>query len=251
MSPKKQQLFKTSELLEDINYVNKANKDEIQRIKDRVRLCITEAELADETVNAIIEEVSNQLAQLSVKVKLAEKAVHSIEPRQWRESTSSTARDKRHHQGPDLRFNAGQLAGHRNLLPIESSGDTSFLWSGSSPEIQFTFSLDRSKILGMQIRLFALIKPEFSKQLMVSIDNTHVKHKFGVDDGLFVVSCNLPPSSSTGQTNIKIVLPDTHRPVDLGTSNDARKLGIAIHEIHFGKPESRVNHLLKRLRLSK
>ena len=103
----------------------------------------------------------------------------------------------------------------------------------------------------MQIRLFALIKPEYSKQMKVLIDGKHIKHRFTLDGSLFVVSCLLPSSDKSSQTGVKIVLPGTHSPTDLGSSLDGRKLGIAISEIRFGKPDSGFDPLLKRLRLKK
>jgi hypothetical protein len=101
----------------------------------------------------------------------------------------------------------------------------------------------------MQIRMVALIKPEYSKQLKVFIDGTHVNHRFILDGSLFVVSCLLPYSTKTSLTEVIIRLPATHCPTDLGSSLDGRRLGIAISEICFGKPESSFTHLLKRLKL--
>ena len=117
--------------------------------------------------------------------------------------------------------------------------------------IPFTFSLDRSKALGMRIRLFALIKPEFSKQLHVLVDGQRLKHEFGLDGSLFVVSSAIPASDSSEETEVKIVLPSTYSPMELGTSHDGRKLGIAITDIRFGQPDGGFARLLKRLKLKR
>ena len=93
----------------------------------------------------------------------------------------------------DMQFTANQLAHNKNLLPIESSADgINYCWSGASPQLDFTFSLDRRRSFSMQVRVFALIKPEYLKQLKLFIDGMHIKHRFSVDRRLFVLSCNLP-----------------------------------------------------------
>ena len=250
MPPEKQPQESTSELLDDINYLNKTNIDEITKINNQIRQRISETDLAGNIANSIITEVSSQLGQLTVKVNLAEKAIRSIQSRQKYKSPTPPRKKDIKVDTIGQRFSVDQLAVNSNLLPVEHSSDgTSYVWSGSTPEILFTFPLDRNKVLGMHIRLFALIKPEYSKQLKVLVDETHIKHKFRLDEGLFLLSCNIPSSSKAGLTEVKIILPATHSPKELGTSNDMRKLGIAITEIHFGKPVSRFAHLLKRSKL--
>ena len=239
-----------SDLLDDIHYVNQANRVEIKRINSQIRSRIAETDLAGNVADAIIDEVSSQLGRLSTNVKLADKAIRSIKPERNHKIAVASSKDESNSKAAGLQFNALQLAGNKNLLPMEHShSGISYAWSAADPETQFEFSLDRSKVLGMQLRLFALVKPEFSKQLKVFVDGTHVKHHFHVDKGFYVVSCNLSPSSKASQTQIKIVLPATHSPADLGISQDVRTLGIAISEIRFGKPESGFSHLLRRLKL--
>ncbi len=248
--PQEKQPFETSELLDDINYINQSNSDEIKKMNEVIWQHFTAADLTEKTTDLIVEEVASQLGQLSAKVKLTEKVIHAMQPEKMHKFVETVAKSVINDTDFKLRFAASQLAGNRNLLPIESSDNgISYIWSGSDPEIQFTFPLDRSKAIGMQVRLFALIKPEYSKQLMILIDGESVRHRFGQDEGLFVLSCNLPTSTKTNQTTITIVLPATHSPMDLGSSNDRRKLGIAFHEFRFGKPENEFSHLLKRLKL--
>jgi len=250
MPQENQQQPENSELLEDIKYVTQANKDEISQLNARIRQRISEADVAGSTADSIIRELSNELGQLSVKVRLTEKAIRKIRPGRKQKSKVAPTKSETNSSGATMRFGTDRLAYNRNLLPIEYSADgISYLWSGSDPEIKFLFSLNRSERLGMQIRLFALIKPEYSKQLKVLVDGIHIKHRFSVNEGLFVLSCNLPPSSRTSQTDIEIILPATHSPKELGTSNDERKLGLAIMDISFGKTQSGLVHLLKRLKL--
>ncbi len=240
-----------SELLDDIDYVNKANIDEIIKVNNQIRQRISETDLSGNVANSIIEEVSSLLGQLTMKVNLAEKAIRSIQPRKKQVSPTLSKKHDATSNRIAQRFSVDQLTGNGNLLPIEHSSDgTSYAWSSSAPEIVFTFPLDRSDALGMQIRLVALIKPEYSKQLKVLVDEKHIRHKFYLDKGLFILSCNIPPSSKASLTEVKIVLPATHTPKDLGTSTDTRSLGIAITEIRFDRPVSGFVHLLKRLKLT-
>ena len=120
MPTEKQQQPETGELLEDIHYINRANKDEIKRINERIRLRIADADLAGGVADAIIEEVSSHLGQLTVKVRLAEKAIRSIQPGQTRKSTPPGTGKAIDSNGADLKFSADQLAGNNNLptLPL-------------------------------------------------------------------------------------------------------------------------------------
>lgn len=103
----------------------------------------------------------------------------------------------------------------------------------------------------MQIHLSALIKPEYSKELKLFIDGQHIKHRFYLDDPLFVISCVLPVSSSNKRTEVRLLLPGTHSPAELGGGADNRILGLAISEVRFGKPGGRLSYLFKRLGLKK
>jgi len=249
MAAEKQLKFDSAELLDNIHYVNQSNEHEIKRLNDLFRLRFAGAELSGNTVDSIIDEVSNQLGQLSGKVNLAEQAINSIRLKQKHKTTAATAKSESANNEAGLQFSISQLVGNKNLLPMETNCDgIDYAWSGADPETQFTFSLDRRKKLGMQIRLVSLIKQEYPDLLKLFIDGTHIQHSLSMDGNLFMVSCNLPPSSNAGQTEVKIVLPATHRPMDLGNSGDGRKLGMAINEIRFGKPVSRFGLFLERIK---
>jgi len=250
MPTNKQQQLDVALLLDDINYVNQANRIEINRINDQFKLHIAEADPTGNIAVSFIEEVSSQLGQLSVKVSLAEQAIRSMRREQKHKFTEATTKNEMDGNGDGLQFGVRQLVSNKNLLPIETNKDgINYVWSSANPETQFTFPLDRRKKLCMQIRLVSLIKPEFPEQLKVFIDEVHIKHSLSMDGALFLVSCNLPSSSKTNETGIKIVLPATHSPMSLGGSGDGRKLGIAINEIRFVKFQNRFVQLLKRLKL--
>ena len=247
-----EQVPDSSELLNDIRYVNQITKEEIKRSDDHLRKLIDNASLPETVVDSLVGEISTQLGKLTVKANLTEKAVRALQSRQKpiKKARPVVSHAQNNKQSSYLRFDADQLADNKNLLPLEESGDgISYCWSGANPETHFSFSLNRTKVQGMFIRLFALIKPAFSKQLKVIVDGQQVRHLFRLDGALFVVSCILPPSEISKQTEIKIILPDTHSPTDVGSTLDGRKLGMAISEISFGEPESTLSHWLKRLKL--
>jgi len=240
-------------LLDDIHFVNQAASKEIRHVESRLRERIGDEALPENLAAPLLEEISTQLGQLAAKVKLTEKAIHSLQSRQKNKTKAgNNIAVAPGTKQAGISFPANALAGTGNLLPLETaSNGISYCWTGADPETGFSFALDRSKKLEMQIRLFALIKPEYSKQLKVIIDGAHVKHRFTLDGSLFVVSCRLPVSATTSQTTVSIILPATHCPTDLGGGLDGRTLGIAISDIHFGKPTSRLTHLLRRLRIKK
>jgi hypothetical protein len=268
MSPDKHAQITSDEMLNDIRFVNQLAQEEIRRIDTRIRQRIAEENPDEKFTESLLDEVANQLGQLSSKVKLTEKAILTLQTKQIVHSEQrpdkkpSTAKVQitSKHEPSDLKFEAYQLPGfqaHRhsgisNFSQVEtSSTGINYCWSGEDPNIHLAIPVDRSKALGMQIRLFALIKPEYSKQMKILIDGEHVKHRFAPEGQLYVVSCILGPSEKTGLTEINITLPGTHSPRDLDTGLDERKLGIAIREIQFGKPESMLVHTFKRLRLIK
>jgi len=253
MPPENQKNLATDELLDDIRYVNMSNEAEIQRVGEDLLQHLAEVKLPKSVTNALIENISTQLGQLAVKVKMTEKAIQSLQAEQKHNGKPGKNTEIQNgFQTNEKRFPANQLVGGGNLLPLESStGGVSYRWSGAGLEIPFQFMLNRNNKLEMQIRLYALIKPEYSKLLKVFIDGQHIKHRFYLDGSLFVVSCTLPVSASASQTEIKIQLPGTHSPSELGGGPDHRKLGIAISEIRFCKPSSGLSYLLKRLRLKK
>lgn len=234
------------ELLADICHINKANKKEIKQIQDQLLLRVGELGLETGAAEAIILEVSKSLGKLSTKVNLVEKAISSINSKKSQNTSINTSNSN---TGPNLQFTSSNLIGNTNLLPLESSVDgIPYLWSGADPEIQFAFQLERKNPLGMQLRLYALIKPEYSRQLKILVDGLHIKHRVNADGPLTVLSCKLPARGETGPTEIKIILPGTHSPMELGDSTDYRKLGIAISEVSFGSPEGWLSHLFKRLK---
>ena len=254
MPPSQQQNFDRDELLDDVGYVNRLNKREIKRLDKHLRERIADASLPKSVADSLLNEISTHLGRLHAKVKLTDKALRSIrtESRFKTKLKIPTVPAVDEPQAAELALCVSQFADNVNLLPLECSADgINYCWSGARAETEFVFSVDRRTPLEMQILLFAIIKPEYSKQLKIFVDGHHLKHGFSVNGSLFVVSCILPVAINTGQTTIGIVLPATHSPLELGTSTDDRKLGIAINEIRFVTPRSWPGRLMKRLKLIK
>ena len=244
------QISNDRELLNDIRHVNQVTKEEIKRSGDHIRQLVYESSMPTEQANDLISEISVELGQLSAKIYLADKAILALQAKQKAKAKPAALRSQVERRTLSLKFEAHQMTDNRNLLPMERSPDgINYCWTGANSETSFSFDLDRKEPIGMNVRVFAFIKPEYSKELSFLIDGQHIKHFFSLSGTSFVLSCVLPPSSSTKKTDVKIVLPDTHSPTDLGGDLDDRKLGIAIIDFSFGEPESGFSRLLKRLKL--
>jgi hypothetical protein len=249
-----QQPSQIGELLNDISYVNQISREEIEQSADRMRISVSEAALQTADANALIDELSTQLGNLTAKVILTEKAVQSLrsECKPPKKEKNISVVETADNRAADSHITTNQLAGNKNLYPVEiSTNGISYLWSGADPEIQFSFSLDRSNPLEMQIRLFAVIKRQFLRELQIIVDGEPVKHHSRRSGGMHVISCQIPAISGNRPTVLTILLPATYSPNELVGSPDRRKLGIAINEIHFVAPESGFVRILERLRLKK
>ncbi len=240
------------ELLQDIQFVNNIAKEEIVRIRELASQHINDSNNSDLSSSLFAEEISEQLGHLKARIGLCEQTLVSLQAEIGGINLSkiNSTRDINKKQQTSMSVSASKLEAKPDLLPLEYASDgTNFRWSSIDPKLNFEFQLDRSVRLELQIRLFALIKSEYAKQLKVLIDGEHIKHRFELDNNIFVVRCVLPVTDNNDHTEITIVLPATHSPKDLGTSRDDRKLGIAINEIRFSRFESRFSHWLKRLKL--
>jgi len=113
MAPEKQQPFDATQILNDITLVNQANKIEIEQIKEHLNLRISNAGLDGAIAETIIEEVTNQLGQLSVKVDLLEKSIRDIRStNKWSNEISTTTINTRNIQ-PQLQFKVDKIAGNK------------------------------------------------------------------------------------------------------------------------------------------
>ncbi|MCF6263988.1 MAG: hypothetical protein L3J24_10435 [Xanthomonadales bacterium] len=244
--------LKLDEILENIDYINRKAQIEIESVQVELQNLISGASLAGEASTVLLSEVSSRLGQLTTRVVLVEASVKSIKSQYkpgLRQKLALQTVVKSNQQSA-FTVPVSQLPENTNLLPLEvSEGNISYCWTGDNPETEFSFSLNRGEVLGFKLCLFALIKPEYAKRLKIIVDGRHLKHWINIEDKLYILNCDIPVTTTTGLTSIAIVIPSTHSPKDLGTSGDERKLGIAISEIRFGRPGSKVDNFLKRLKL--
>jgi hypothetical protein len=127
---------------------------------------------------------------------------------------------------------ARQLAGIPNFWPIESSPEgVEYCWSAKDPDILLSFALDRHETLEMEIKLQALIRSEFLGNMQILVDDHHLSYAVRRGAPLTIIKLTLPPRDVQGPTKLRIRLPGTLSPAELGTGSDIRKLGIAISEI--------------------
>jgi len=249
MSAEQQQQFDSKELLADIDYINQANKYEIGRIRNSIRQRMAEAANSNEVIETIINEVSAELGQLKSSVDMTDKALNAIRKHQ---TTTLMGQASKAGSGDVFarRFTARQLAGTKNMLPVETvEGGARISWSGSEPEIRFSFDLDRRDVLEMQMHLFCVMRKNYARNMKVFIDGNRVKHWNAIRGSSFVIACKLPVTNQTTETEVCIVLPGTVSPSDISDSPDTRKLGIAISEIRFDKPMGALSRLLMKLRV--
>jgi hypothetical protein len=232
------------DLLADITYLNQKTKQEADRLKTRIWNRAEMAEPADSELNSVVDDFSKQLGQLSTRILINDKNVEQLQ-----ESFNLSDSVGAHNTGQGTQITAFQLAGFGNFYAPESDDKgVSYIWTAADPEIQMSFPLSRRTRLEMQIRLYALIRPKFSKQLKLLIDGSLVKHKFKRHGSFYTASCELPASDTANRVDVKIVLPDTFSPEELGASNDTRKLGVAISEIRFIEPSDRGGKRLERFK---
>jgi len=240
-----------AQILDDIHFVNVTTEAEIERARSRIRHLIAESALGADAAWDLEEEISRHLGQLGARITLAEKVISSLKPKQEfaAKRRAGEAVSTKKGPAPLYRLSAGQFPVNNNLLPIESSPDgISYRWSGADPEVRFAVTFERGLKQELQILLVALIKPEYSKQLKVIVDGQHLAHEFRKKGKLYVASCALPARNGNVETHIKVVLPGSHSPMDMGESLDSRKLGIAISEIRVVRRRNPLARLIRRVR---
>lgn len=241
------------ELVRDIQFVNTRSAKEIDTIRIELMHRVGESTFSDVEKQSIIDDISVQLGNLTTRLRLCEQAVETLVTKHSALSENPIeipADEPKLTPATVLILKPTELHFSPNLLPLEYAPDgASFRWSGASPSMKAEFDLDRTTDLEFQIRLYTLIKPEFGKNLRMSFDGRQVNHKSYRKGHSLVVYCPLKKSSGGNKTSLEIMLPSTHSPLELGVSQDDRKLGIAISEVRFCKPKGKLINLLRRFGL--
>lgn len=235
-----------AQLLEDIRWVNQAARNEAQRLETQLRRRIADTWVPGPAGDALLEEIATALGELAARVRLAEQGVNRLQKELG--AAGPTARDRALPPGAVV-FPCDRLGDAAGLLPVETSDNgISFRWSGVDPRIALTLPVDRARAWELHILLFALIRPEFARQMRIHVDGQAVAHRFARDGAVFVASARVPAAPGKGAVQITLELPATHSPAELGLSTDRRPLGVAITELRFVPVPGAWTRLLDRLR---
>jgi hypothetical protein len=195
----------------------------------------------------LLAEIATLLGSLSQRVMTVDQSVQSLATRLGRAPSRASASEI---PVGAVVFPCDRLGATGNLLPLEVSPEgISFRWSGAEPALDMEFAVQRKRNKEMELRLHALVRPEFARQLKLIVDGTHRPHDFRKDGPLYLVRCNLPARNEAGPTRVRLELPSTHSPSELGASVDSRRLGVAICEVRFQPPASMLTRLRRVLRL--
>ena len=235
-----------AQLLEDVRWVNQAAHNEAQRLEAQLRQRIADTWMPGPAGDALLQEIAAALGELSARVRLAEQGVSRLQQELAEEKPAARGRAL---SPGSVVFPCDRLGEGPGLLPVETSANgVSFRWSGADPRIEITLPVERARALDLDILLFALIRPEFARQMRIHVDGQPVAHRFARDGALFVVSARMPAAPGTGTARITLLLPATHSPAELGLSKDRRALGVAISEIRFVPVPGAWARLLRKLR---
>lgn len=130
----------------------------------------------------------------------------------------------------NLKIQAIELEAEGLAEPEGGEGHDTVRWT-ETPEICIQLSAYRPVTKRLRVYFQAIIKSEYAKSLHLVVDGQRLSHKVRkTPDGL-CLECLMPPAQDLALTNMVLRLPAVHSPKDLGVSDDARELGIALKEI--------------------
>jgi hypothetical protein len=183
----------------------------------------------------LAEECASCLSEIGTRVQIIEELlmaesrvnsndVVSSAASEWQDTVKLMAKDMQH---------------ITNLHELELHGGHQFCWSGADSSISFVMPVKRNRVAELTLDIVAVMKPEFVQEMTINVDGSQIKHKSRNVDGVIKVFARLPKQSNTTLTTIQIVLPTTVSPLELGSSNDMRKMGIALASIGINPVASR------------
>lgn len=203
------------QLVADIRYLNLEIQEQIK---------ILQGSLQGSSSAETHAEVIRTLGELHARVNIIERALKQC--------------DIELSDRPDLLrvgavVHADDFIGFNNLLTLQkNSAGSKFCWTGEKRCTVFSFALERSRSMQLEIGIVALMKPAFSRKMMIVIDGETLRHKFKKQGEIFIASITLPVSGRL-ETEIRILLPETLSHADIGSGKDAQKKGLAISFLSF------------------
>jgi len=120
----------------------------------------------------------------------------------------------------------------------ESIDDRQFFWT-QSERLEFDLPVQRLRTRFLRIRFASIIKTEYARQAMLSIDGAPVRHWVGRSKSDHFFECAMPVLEDFVPSRISLAIPAVHAPSELGLSDDDRRIGIALIGVEFSsRPES-------------
>ncbi|MDA3932762.1 MAG: hypothetical protein PF630_00220 [Gammaproteobacteria bacterium] len=117
-------------------------------------------------------------------------------------------------------------AGSYHPLQSNQSGHL-YAWSKTT-KLNWTLPVSRNTKKTLLLGFDAIIKQDYAKSLKILVDGAVIKHRVTNYQGDMVLKAIIPVANFVGKTTISLELPGVHSPLELGLSDDARTLGIAV-----------------------
>ncbi|GGW82310.1 hypothetical protein [Alteromonas halophila] len=146
----------------------------------------------------------------------------------------------------EVTLTASHFASQENLHELETHNGREFRWSGADPRVDFALLVNRDGKKEVVIDVVAVAKSDLMKRLSLYADGIVLKFSTRQNGDILQLVAKLPKEpGKKDATLISILLPETVRPIEEGSSSDTRQLGIAISQLHVGEPKRRLARLAK------
>lgn len=186
--------------------------------------------------SALVQPVAEQLAHLHARIQLLESVVSygiqtDAEDSQSAQPVPNVYVDipKDPHVVKSLDSEA--IARNINCYGVETDNDGArFCWTGACCDTQFEVRVDRGKDLIGRIELIDVFGRGCGFQLAVLVDGQEQECVWSDD---WTVSFPIPAEARRDTVQLKVRVPETISPYELGFSNDIRKLGVALRAIEI------------------
>ncbi len=122
-----------------------------------------------------------------------------------------------------------------NVHMLERDAGGGFRWTGEGTTTVIELSIGLLGKKTLQLGFVSIIKKEYIKKIVLRINGKIIKYRIRFINGhnYLVAPFEVETLESRNILQLEISIPETHSPAALGISDDTRKLGIAISDIHF------------------
>lgn len=101
-----------------------------------------------------------------------------------------------------------------------------FRWTGPTNEFLFHLDVDRAGKVQFELQLLGAMRPEQCEGIALIADGLPVPLDFTRAGGAYNVRFELAPAKGRNLTLLLFIVPRLYRPVDLGSGDDIRLLGV-------------------------